>query len=39
MVHFEARDSEAAVKEMEVHLERVNRNYAKVLGERGASKK
>ncbi len=38
MAHFAARDAESAVKEMENHLKRVNRNYLKVLGERGANK-
>ena len=35
MAYFEARDAENAVKEMEEHLKRVNRNYVKVLGARG----
>jgi GntR family transcriptional regulator, transcriptional repressor for pyruvate dehydrogenase complex len=34
MVHFEARDADAAVEEMERHLKRVNRNYLARLGER-----
>jgi GntR family transcriptional regulator, transcriptional repressor for pyruvate dehydrogenase complex len=36
--YFEARDAEAAVKEMEQHLKRVNRNYLARLGERGKSR-
>jgi len=38
MTHFEARDAESAVKEMEDHLKRVNRNYVKVLGARSKTK-
>jgi GntR family transcriptional regulator, transcriptional repressor for pyruvate dehydrogenase complex len=37
MQHFEARDAEAAVKEMERHLKRVNRNYLVLLRERSKS--
>ena len=35
---FEMRDQDAAVKEMERHLKRVNRNYLARLGERGNSR-
>lgn len=35
MRHLKARDSEAAVDEMERHLKRVNRNYLALLGGRG----
>jgi GntR family transcriptional regulator, transcriptional repressor for pyruvate dehydrogenase complex len=34
MKHFEARDSEAAVAEMEQHLERLNRYYLSLLKEK-----
>jgi DNA-binding FadR family transcriptional regulator len=37
MQYFEARDADAAVKEMEQHLKRVNRNYLALLGERSKS--
>ena len=37
--HFEARDAEAAVKEMERHLKRINRNYLVLLRERSKSNK
>jgi GntR family transcriptional repressor for pyruvate dehydrogenase complex len=34
---FEARNADAAVKEMERHLKRINRNYLVLLGERSRS--
>ncbi len=34
MKHFEARDSDAAVAEMEQHLERLNRHYLSLLKEK-----
>jgi GntR family transcriptional repressor for pyruvate dehydrogenase complex len=37
MQYFEARNADAAVKEMEQHLKRVNRNYLALLGERSKS--
>jgi DNA-binding GntR family transcriptional regulator len=37
MQYFEARNADAAVKEMEQHLKRVNRNYLALLGERSNS--
>jgi DNA-binding FadR family transcriptional regulator len=37
MHYFEARDAESAVKEMERHLKRVNRNYLVLLRERSKS--
>jgi DNA-binding GntR family transcriptional regulator len=37
MQYFEARNADAAVKEMEQHLRRVNRNYLALLGERSKS--
>jgi GntR family transcriptional repressor for pyruvate dehydrogenase complex len=37
MHYFEARNAEAAVKEMERHLKRVNRNYLVLLQERSTS--
>jgi GntR family transcriptional repressor for pyruvate dehydrogenase complex len=37
MQYFEARNADAAVKEMEQHLKRVNRNYLALPGERSKS--
>ena len=34
MKHFEAGDSDAAVKEMEQHLERLNRHYLSLVKEK-----
>jgi GntR family transcriptional repressor for pyruvate dehydrogenase complex len=38
MQYFEAGNADAAVKEMERHLKRVNRNYLALLEERSKSK-
>jgi DNA-binding GntR family transcriptional regulator len=38
MRYFEAGNADAAVKEMERHLKRVNRNYLTLLEERSKSK-
>jgi hypothetical protein len=38
IIHFEALDAEATVKEMEGYLKRVNHDCVKLLGEHAARK-